>query len=217
METPQPSPSSPISRSLFLAATFYGGMVVLAGILGNKLVALGPFAVEAGIFAFMLLVVTSLAVTEVHGAATGRRLVLWGFVPLLVSLLLIRLVLALPAAAAMEADRLAAFETVMGQSTRLMIAGLIAYGLSQLLNVTVFSALTRAHGQLLWLRAGIASVCSQIVDTLLFVTISFYGVFPIGSLIVGQMIAKVTLSLVIVPPLAALFVSFARRVDARGW
>ncbi|MDB5690867.1 MAG: hypothetical protein JWL91_2743 [Sphingomonas bacterium] len=217
METSPASPHPPISRSLFLASIFYGGMVVLAGMLGNKLVALGPLAVEAGIFAFMLLVVTSLAVTELHGQATGRRLVLWGFVPLIASTLLIQLVLALPAAAAMEADRLAAFETVMGQSVRLMIAGLIAYGLSQLLNVTIFSALTRGKGRLLWLRAGVASVCSQIVDTLLFVTISFYGVFPIGSLIAGQMIAKVTLSLLVVPLLATLFVAFGRRLDARRW
>jgi uncharacterized integral membrane protein (TIGR00697 family) len=215
METRPAPPPSPVSRSLFLASIFYGGMVVLAGMLGNKLVALGPLAVEAGIFAFMLLVVTSLAVTELHGEKTGRRLVLWGFVPLIASALLIRLVLTLPAAMAMEADRLAAFNTVMGQSIRLMIAGLIAYGFSQLLNVTIFSALTRRRGKLLWLRAAIASVSSQIIDTLLFVTISFYGVFPIGSLIVGQMIAKVTLSLIVVPPLATLFVAFGRRLDAQ--
>jgi uncharacterized integral membrane protein (TIGR00697 family) len=215
METRPAPPPLPVLRSLFLASIFYGGMVVLAGMLGNKLVALGPLAVEAGIFAFMLLVVTSLAVTELHGEKTGRRLVLWGFVPLIASALLIRLVLMLPAAKAMEADRLAAFDTVMGQSIRLMIAGLIAYGFSQLLNVTIFSALTRRRGKLLWLRAAIASVSSQIIDTLLFVTISFYGVFPIGSLIVGQMIAKVTLSLIVVPPLATLFVAFGRRLDAQ--
>lgn len=216
MDTRPAPPPLPISRSLFLASIFYGGMVVLAGMLGNKLVALGPLAVEAGIFAFMLLVVTSLAVTELHGETTGRRLVLWGFVPLIASALLIRLVLALPAAVTMEPERLAAFNVVMGQSIRLMIAGLIAYGLSQLLNVTIFSALTRGQGKLLWLRAASASVSSQIIDTLLFVTISFYGVFPIGSLIVGQMIAKVTLSLIVVPPLATLFVAFGRRLDAQG-
>ena len=211
------APSRGIPRSLFAYAIFYGGMVCIAGVLGNKQVALGPLAVEAGIFAFILLVVTSLTVTELHGQATAKRLVLWGFAPLILSMLLIRLVLALPAATAMEADRLAAFDMVMGQSVRLMIAGLIAYGISQVLNVTIFSALKRGKGRLLWLRAAIASVSSQVIDTLLFVTISFYGVFPIGSLIVGQMIAKVTLSLIVVPPLACLFVALGRRIDARPW
>ena len=42
---------------------------------------------------------------------------------------------------------------------------------------------------------------SQIVDTLLFITIAFYGVFPIANLLAGQMLAKVVLSAVLVPPL----------------
>jgi hypothetical protein len=48
---------------------------------------------------------------------------------------------------------------------------------------------------------------------LLFVTIAFYGVFPIGELMVGQMIAKVALSIVLVPPLIYAFVALGRRLD----
>jgi hypothetical protein len=69
-------------------------------------------------------------------------------------------------------------------------------------------------GRLLWLRAGVASVLSQIVDTLLFVSIAFYGVFPIGQLLLGQMLAKVVLSALLVPPLIYLFVAMGRRLDA---
>ena len=57
-------------------------MVCIAGVLGNKQVALGPLAVEAGIFAFLLLVVTSSSVAELHGRPIANRLVLIGFVPL---------------------------------------------------------------------------------------------------------------------------------------
>ena len=86
-----------ISPSLFALSIFYGGMVCIAGVLGNKQVALGPLAVEAGIFAFLLLVVTSSAVAELHGPATAGRLVRVGFVPLLVSLALSWVVFVLPA------------------------------------------------------------------------------------------------------------------------
>ena len=68
-------------------------------------------------------------------------------------------------------------------------------------------------GKLLWLRAAIASMLSQIVDTLLFVTIAFYGEFPIGPLIVGQMIAKVALSAILIPPLIYVFVGLGRKLD----
>lgn len=211
-------PSAPAyPRGLFTLLLLYGGLVCMAGVLGNKLIALGPLAVEAGIFAFLLLVVTSSAVAELYGRATANRLVLTGFLPLILSMLLIRLVLALPASAEMAADRLAAFEVILGQSARLMLAGLIAYGISQVLNVSIFTAMKGREGaRLLWLRAGVASVCSQLVDTLLFITIAFWGVFPILPILIGQALAKVVLSALVVPPLIYLFVGTARRLDARG-
>jgi hypothetical protein len=209
----RPGVAAGISRSLFALSVFYGGMVCIAGVLGNKQVSLGPLAVEAGIFAFLLLVVVSSTVAELHGRATANRLVLLGFVPLLASLLLTLLVLAIPAAEKMDPKYLGAFETMMTGTPRIWLGGIIAYGISTLLNVTIFSRLKREGGRLLWLRAGVAGVLSQVVDTLIFITIAFYGVFPIGDLMLGQMLAKVVLSLVLVPPLIYLFVALGRRLD----
>ena len=202
--------------SLFAFAIFYGGMVCIAGVLGNKQVALGPLAVEAGIFAFLMLVITSSAVAELFDRATANKLVLIGFVPLIFSMLLTYLVLALPASHEMPPERLGAFETTMGATPRIWAGGIIAYGTSQFLNVTIFTRLKRETGRFLWLRAGIAGVLSQIVDTLIFITVAFYGAFPIGNLLLGQMLAKVVLSALLVPPLVYLFVTLGRRLDARG-
>jgi uncharacterized integral membrane protein (TIGR00697 family) len=212
MDTAQPPA---IARSLFFFSIFYGGMVCIAGVLGNKQVALGPLAVEAGIFAFLLLVITSSAVAELFGREVANRLVVIGFIPLIASMLLAYLVLALPAAKEMPADRLAAFETMMGATPRIWGAGIIAYGISQVLNVFIFSRMKKEGGRMLWLRAGTASILSQIVDTLLFITIAFYGVFPIADLLMGQMLAKIVLSAVMVPPLIYLFVMIGRRLDGR--
>ena len=208
-------PVSAVPRSLFLFAVFYGGMVVIAGVLANKQIELGPLAVEAGILAFLMLVVTSSTVAELFGRPAANRLVLFGFVPLIASMLLILLVLAIPASPSMDPARLSGFQLVLGQSPRLMLGGIVGYGASQLLNVTIFTKLRRESGRLLWLRAGVASILSQIVDTLLFITIAFYGVFPIGQLLLGQMLAKVVLSAVMVPPLIYLFVAIGKRLDAR--
>jgi uncharacterized integral membrane protein (TIGR00697 family) len=216
-----------ITRSLFFLSIFYGGMVCIAGVLGNKQVSLGPIsqignwvgvgplAVEAGIFAFLLLVAVSSAVAELNGPETARRLVLWGFVPLVTSVLLSLLVLALPASPSMEPDRLHAFALMMSGTPRIWLGGIVAYGISQILNVTIFSALKSGGGKMLWLRAAIASMLSQIADTLIFITIAFYGVFPITELLVGQMLTKVVLSLVLVPPLIYFFVGLGRSLDRR--
>lgn len=203
-----------IPMSLFAFAIFYGGMVCIAGVLGNKQIALGPLAVEAGILAFLLLVVTSSSVAELHGRDTANRLVLIGFIPLLVSLALSILVLKIPASPEMDPARLSAFETVMGGTPRIWLGGILAYGISTFLNVTIFSRLKSSEGsRLLWLRAGIASVLSQIVDTLIFIGVAFYGVFPIKELLLGQMLAKVVLSAVLVPPAVYLFVALGRKLD----
>lgn len=207
-------PTRTVPLSLLAFSIFYGGMVCIAGVLGNKQVALGPLAVEAGIFAFLLLVVTSSSVAELHGRKTANRLVLIGFVPLLASLLLSVVVLALPASPAMDPARLSAFETMMKGTPRIWLGGIFAYGVSTFLNVTIFSRLKAREGsRLLWLRAGIASVLSQVVDTLIFISVAFYGVFPIGELLLGQMLAKVTLSAVLVPPLVYAFVALGHGLD----
>ena len=214
MSTQPAAPAYP--RSLFVFAIFYGGMVCIAGVLANKQVALGPLAVEAGIFAFLMLVVTSSTVAELFGRPTANRLVLIGFVPLIASILLMLIIYRVPHAMADRPDDLAHIQAILGQSPRVMIAGIIAYGVSQLLNVTIFTRLKGETGRFLWLRAGVASILSQIVDTVLFITIAFYGLFPIANLLMGQMLAKVVLSAVMVPPLIYAFVALGRRLDGRA-
>jgi queuosine precursor transporter len=213
-----PEPVAPaFPPALFAYALLYGGMVCVAGVLGVKQVALGPLAVEAGIFAFLLLVAMGSAVTELYGRRTADRLVRIGFVPLLVSALLIRLVLVLPTDPGMYPPAIAAFPIVVGQGARMMIAGLISYGTSQTLNVLIFAKLRGREGsQLLWLRGMIASAVSQIVDTVLFISISFYGERPILGLMAGQMLTKVVLSIILVPLLISGFVRLGRKLDGAG-
>jgi len=212
---PNPAPAFP--RSLFVFSVLYGGMVCIAGVLGVKQVALGPLAVEAGIFGFLLLVVLSSAISELHGQKTATFLVRLGFIPLLVSAALIHLVLALPHDPGMYPPAIEAFPIVVGQSSRMMIAGLISYGISQTLNVLIFAKLSgqvgSGAGKLVWLRGMIASIVSQVIDTILFITISFLGERPILALMEGQMLTTVVLSIVLVPLMITFFVGLGRRLD----
>jgi uncharacterized integral membrane protein (TIGR00697 family) len=208
---PGAAPAFP--RSLFVFSVLYGGMVCIAGVLGVKQVAIGLLAVEAGIFAFLLLVILSSVVAELHGQKTATALVRFGFIPLVVSALLIQFVIALPVDKGMYPPAVDAFPIVVGQGARMMMAGLISYGTSQTLNVLIFSKLARGAGRHVWLRGMVASVVSQIVDTVLFITISFLGERPILDLMAGQMIAKVVLSIILVPPLISAVVALGRRLD----
>ena len=202
-----------IPKSLFAFSIFYGGMVCIAGVLGAKQVALGPLAVEAGIFPFLLLVAMSSTVAELHGRAVADRLVRFGFAPLIAAILLTLFVLQLPNDKGMYPPAVDAFPIILGQSWRMMLAGIIAYGISVTLNVFIFSKLSERTGRMVAVRAAIASALSQIVDTLIFITISFYGEREIGSLIIGQALAKVVLSFVLVPLVITGLVALGRKLD----
>lgn len=216
MQIPPAAAPVAIPRALFVFSVLYGGMVCIAGVLGVKQVALGPLAVEAGIFAFLILVALSSAIAELFGQKVATSLVRLGFVPLLVSAALIQIVVALPHDPGMYPPAIDAFPVVVGQSARMMIAGLISYGISQTLNVLIFSKLSRGEGRLVWLRGIIASVISQIIDTLLFISISFYGERPILGLMAGQMATKVILSIVLMPLMITGLVALGRRLDRAG-
>ena len=225
MSDNQPAATPPaMPRSLIVYMLLYGGMTVLAGVLAFKQVQLPPtdLAVEAGIFAFLILVVISSTVAQNHGQQAANRIVWWGFVPLVMSALLMQLVLALPASTEMlefRPDDLAAFERVNASTWRVWLAGPAAYLTSLLLNVWIFSKL-RGSGDAgtigLMVRGAIASALSQAIDSIIFVTLACYGEFDITNLLIGQVVAKVALSIVLVPFLITGGVWLAKRLDARA-
>lgn len=202
-----------LSRSLLAFSVFYGGMVTVAGVLGAKQVALGPLAVEAGIFPFLILVALSSTVAELHGKDAANKLLRFGFIPLVTAILLTLVILRLPTDPNMYPPAKDAFPIILGQSWRMMGAGIIAYGISVTLNIWIFSKLSAATGKFAPLRGFIAAALSQIVDTLIFITVSFYGERPIGDLMLGQMLAKVVLSAVLVPVIIIVCVAIGKRLD----
>lgn len=197
------APSRNLPVPLILYFVLYGGMTCIAGVLGAKQIALGPLAVEGGIFPFLLLIAISSAVARLYGEGCARLLVLIGFVPLVASILLAWMVIHLPTDVNMYEPAKAAFPLILGQTGRLMIAGIVAYGISVTLNVHLFLRLER-HLRWQAVTAAVASVLSQVVDTLVFITVAFLGTRPLAGLLMGQAAAKVMLSVIAVPPVVAL-------------
>lgn len=222
-ETPVLNPLAAMPLGLFVFTLLYGGMTVLAGVLAFKQVQLWPtnLAVESGIFPFLLLVVISSTLSQLYGRDAAKRIVWWGFLPLGLSALLMWLVLSLPASSEMVAFRpedLAAFERVNRSTWRVWMAGPASYITSLLLNIWIFDRLRGAGSETtigLMVRGAIASALSQAVDSVIFITLAFYGEFDITDLMIGQVLAKVALSLVLVPFLITGGVRAARWLDGK--
>lgn len=221
MQNQSQNQTATFSRSLFIFSLLYGGLCVLAGVMGVKLASLGHWpvlgdlAVESGIFAFLFLVIISSAVAELFGQDRANQLVRYGFIPLIFSMVMLTLVIRVVPPAPFWSDQ-EAFAKLLGQGVRMQFAGLISYGTSQTLNVYLFSRIAGGQGRMLVLRAWLASMLSQVVDTILFITISFYGQdLPIAQIMEGQIISKLVLSTIMVPPLIVLFVKLGRYLDRK--
>ena len=75
------------------------------------------------------------------------------------------------------------------------MGSLVAYVVSQNWDVRVFHKLKEmTGGRHLWLRNNVSTMTSQALDTVIFITIAFYGVLPVVPLIIGQYIVKLLIA-----------------------
>lgn len=76
-------------------------------------------------------------------------------------------------------DMQKAFDGIFGQNMRIIIGSLVAFLVSQVVDVTVFHKIKQRTGEkYVWLRATGSTVVSQLVDSYIVLFIAFLGVFP---------------------------------------
>jgi uncharacterized integral membrane protein (TIGR00697 family) len=180
--------------SLLLLNGIFCACLVAAAVLAAKIIHIGAVSVPAGVFAYCITYVCADVVSEIWGRRHANMMVLAGFIGLALTFLLFRLALWWPAAPFWHQED--AFRGVLGMTPRIIVASLAAYVLSQFHDVWLYNLLKdRMHGRRLWLRNNLATILSQLIDSVVFITIAFYGVMPVWPLIFGQWAVKVALAL----------------------
>jgi len=92
------------------------------------------------------------------------------------------------------------FAKIMGFAPRIMLAGWIAFLISENMDAYIFSWFKKkTRGKHLWMRNVFSSIPSMALDTLIFVSIAFYGVQPLLPLITGVLVIKWIVGVVDVP------------------
>ncbi len=164
-------------KTVILIAIFVAALVA-ANLLGSKITTLFGVSVSVGIFAYPLTFLITDIIEEVYGAEKSRHLITAGFVTLVFLFLLVFISRALPPAQRF-ADHSESYNTIFGNSLRIIIASLIAFVISQYHDVWAFAKLKQqTHGKYLWLRNNVSTWLSQLIDTVLFMFIAFYQVTP---------------------------------------
>ena len=114
---------------------------------------------------------------EKYGAADARRAVWIGFFSLCATTIIMQLVLAFePHESDFAQESLA---TIFGLMPRIAAGSLCAYFISQFLDVRLFGYLRRkfANPNQFWIRVNVSTGVSQFIDSVVFCTIAFAGVF----------------------------------------
>ncbi len=182
---------------IIIISIFIGGMTI-SSVLASKIISLFGLLVPAGVLAYSVTFICTDVVSEIWGKESAKQMVIGGFITLIVVLILVRLALVWPKAPIWNGE--AGFQAVLGSTSRIIIASFIAYLVSQFHDVYVFHFLKRiTHGRHLWLRNNLSTAISQLIDSVLFITIAFYGTIPIWPLIIGQWVIKLAIAVLDTP------------------
>lgn len=114
---------------------------------------------------------------EVYGRKEAQRAVVFGFIFLVLSMVVMQIALMFKPN---ESDFIQpALVRIFSFFPRVVIASLIAYLISQFHDVWAFNFWKRLTNERhLWLRNNLSTMISQLIDSLIFCTIAFWGVFP---------------------------------------
>ncbi|WP_136717626.1 queuosine precursor transporter [Halorientalis salina] len=194
--------------SLFVTA------LVTAQVTASKVLAFGlpfslPVAGEALVLpgaalAYAVTFFASDCYTELYGKRAAQVVVNVGFFMNFVLLLLVWSTIAAPVAGNSPVGA-GAFQQVLGASTGVVVASLLAYLVSQNWDVIVFHRIRElTDGDALWLRNVGSTATSQLLDTVIFVTVAFvvFQGVPLElalSLMVGQYLFKLLIAVVDTP------------------
>ena len=161
---------------LFLSSLFIGSLVV-CNLVATKFteVDLGfkTFTISVGILPYPLTFLVTDILSEIYGKKRASQVVVCGFGVSLMVIGIVQLALAFDALSFGVGD--AAFQEVFGQTWRVVGASMTAYLAAQLVDVQLFhfwKNLTK--GKHLWLRNNASTIGSQLLDTVLVVSILFW-------------------------------------------
>ena len=158
----------------------------------------GTVTFLAGVLFFPISYIFGDILTEVYGYGRDRRVVWAGF------------------AALAFASLMAAVEAIFGNTPRIVVASITAFLCGTFVNSYVLAKMKIwTRGRWLWTRIVGSTVCGELVDSVLFYFIAFYGRMP-PSHLVAVMFTQYALKSgweIIATPVTYRIVSFLKRAE----
>ena len=193
------------SNNLMTLKGIFVMSLITANVCSSKIVDIFGLTVPAAVVAYPLTFLMTDVIGELYGREEADSTVRLGFLCQLLSSALIFMALRLPEAS--FSDNQAAFAATLGNTFRIFAASMTAYIISQSVDVRIFHHLrekwTETHedesaGR--WIRNNVSTMTSQLIDTVIFIVIAFYGVVPnLLTMILSQYVIKLAYALLDTP------------------
>ncbi len=175
--------------------------LLVANTVASKLIMVGGVVITTGIIAYPITFAITDIINEVWGKKAAKQAVMVGLFANLLMVGLYAISVAIPHASFWEGQP--AFTSVLGSTPRIVLASMIAYLVSQTWDIHMFDkikALTK--GKHLWVRNNASTFTSQVIDSIIFLLIAFYGTIPVHlmpGMLVGYLAIKWAIALIDTP------------------
>jgi len=156
--------------------------LIVSNIVEQKLISIGGIEATAGLLIFPVSYIINDLIAEVWGYRKVRLIIWNGFLMNFLAVLIFRLSIWAPGS--VHFTHQAAFELVLGNTQRIVIASFIAFLFGAFLNAYVMSKMKiMQHGRGFSIRAIVSTIVGEGADSLVFFTLAFSGVIPTQALI----------------------------------
>lgn len=178
------------------------GAMLIANIIAGKQFQIFDFALPCAVVIFPITYILSDVFSEVYGYKWSRRAAWVSFGMNLFAVAAFQMTIALPGVAWFTAQE--AFEAVLGNTPRILIASLLSYMIGDWVNDRVFRRMKAAdtENKRFGLRAIASSFFGEFTDSLIFIPFAFIGTMPVSQMVTMVFIqagTKLVLELVLLP------------------
>jgi uncharacterized integral membrane protein (TIGR00697 family) len=157
-----------------LAGIFITNAVV-AELIGGKLIYVGSAVMSVGILPWPIVFVTTDLINEYFGEKGVRRLSIITASLISYCFIVLYAALKIPAVEGPNLVTNSQFSAVFGQSMWIIVGSIIAFLVSQVIDVSIFHFFKRKTGEkMIWLRSTGSTVISQLFDSFIVLGIAFW-------------------------------------------
>jgi len=159
---------------VILAGIFITNAVV-AELIGGKLIQIGPFVMSIGILPWPIVFLTTDLINEYFGEKGVKKLSFITACLIAYAFLILFMAIIIPATKGISPVNDEQFQAVFGQSMWIIVGSLIAFIVSQLIDVWIFWFFKKRTGdKKIWLRTTGSTIISQLFDSFIVLGIAFW-------------------------------------------